>query len=284
MAAKFFGEFLLAKDLITQETLDQVLETQRRSRFMLGEIAVTSGILSKLDAQRINFIQQVQNKRFGEIAIELGLLNQLQVDELVLIQQKQRKYIGGFFVELGFFSQGQIAQHLQAHKIEQQQAYQLMLQAINQHPLADYVTAAIEATDRMFLRILHEQSKFYQLIEHTKQLPSFEVVCQIALGEEHRISFCMATSTQTAIKIASLFTHQEIVECDLPFSMDALGEFLNIIVAHLVDNFNDPNTTDRSTPRFDFNLSELLNNAKQMLIVEMDSQIGNFLITISQKQ
>ena len=51
-----------------------------------------------------------------------------------------------------------------------------------------------------------------------------------------------------------------------------------------IDKFDEVNTLVRSTPRFDINLRELLDDAQQMLIVEMGSQIGNFLITVSQKE
>ena len=282
MAAKFFGEFLLENDLVTQETLDQALEIHQLSGLMLGEIAVSLGILSELDAHRINKAQQHLNKRFGEIAVALGFLNQQQIDQILLIQRKQHKYIGICLVEVGFFSQEQITQQLQVYEREKQQECHIMSQSIAQHPLADYITAFIETTDRMFLRILLQQSQFSGIIEYADQLPPFEAVCQITAGEDDKMSFCIAAGKQTAVNIASIFTHQEIIDCDLEFSIDTLGEFLNIIVANLAEDIDEVNTS-RSPPHFDLNLHELLSGAKQMLIVEMSSQIGNFLITVSRK-
>ena len=285
MAASFFGEFLLKKGLINQAALDEVLEVQRRSNIMLGQIAVYTGMLSEVDADRINLRQQITNKRFGEIARELGIFDQSQVDELLLKQQKQRKYFGELLVEMGYLNKPQLEEQLAAHDREQKQAYQYMLDSIDQHPLADYLTAAMNTSNRLFLRFLHAQSKFAQLLDTSKNLPSMEVACQINIEaqskDERATAITFAANAGTTICIASKFTHQQILDCDLEFSLDAFGEFLNIVVGHMGEDIFACASRPRSGAKLNVNLAELCLDATQMLAVEMDSQIGSFLIIIS---
>ncbi|MCG8572005.1 MAG: hypothetical protein MJB14_17865 [Spirochaetes bacterium] len=42
-----FGEFLLAKDVISQEQLDKAISVQASSQLRIGEICVNLGFLSK---------------------------------------------------------------------------------------------------------------------------------------------------------------------------------------------------------------------------------------------
>lgn len=66
---------------------------------MLGELAVSEGMLTKEEALEINLRQQIQNKRFGEIAIELELLDDGKIQLLLDLQKKRRKYLGQILVE-----------------------------------------------------------------------------------------------------------------------------------------------------------------------------------------
>lgn len=188
MAAKFFGEFLLEKGLITREALEQVLAIQKESRFKLGELAVSLNLLTKKDAKRINLKQQSQNKRFGDIAIELGLLNQQQVESLFINQQEKRRYLGDILVEQNLFSQQQLEQQLKAHELAQQQAFQSMQQVVEQHKLGRLILGAIEMSNNIFLRVLHQQSKFSQLMEPSQPLGQFEAACKINFGNEQRFA------------------------------------------------------------------------------------------------
>lgn len=282
MVAKFFGEFLHSKKLINQEQLDQVLEVQKHSNKKLGELAVSTGMLTENCAQEINLRQQIENKFFGQIAIELGLLDENQIEELLLVQQKQRKYFGEILVELEILSQNEIDKQLHSHDQAQQQAYQKMLLSIKQYPFAQYVTEGIETVNRLFVRILHVKSKFYQLLNVEETLPAYEVVCQIALDDNNSLALTLATEAQTAMCIASRFTVQDIADCDLDFSIDATSEFLNILSAQLTEQIGNTDAIPSRIPNRNINLAELRIDADAFVAVEMDSQIGDFLIIISQ--
>jgi len=281
MTAKFFGEFLLERNLITQQILDDVLGVQRNSNLMLGELAVSMGVITEQEALEINLRQQVQNKRFGEIAEELGLLGNNQLGELLLKQQRQRKYFGKILVELGFLSDEEMEKQLIAHQNERNQVFQSMLQSIKHHDLGDYLIAIIEATNLLFLRTLHVKSSFSQLLETIDNSHAKLTACQISIGGQKKLSFALATNTQTAAIITSKFTHQPLEDCDEDFSSDALGEFLNILVGHFIEDVSIDDNTERSDTKISINLIEHYQQSHQALIAEMSSQIGTFIIIIN---
>ncbi len=283
MAAKFFGEFLIEKKLISEQDLEKVLDVQKHSNQKLGELAVSSAMLTENIACEINQKQQTENKLFGEIAVACGYLDIQQLDDLLLMQQKQRKFFGDILIELKMLTNEQVIQQLKAHDKAQQQTYQNMLTAIDKHCLAEYLIQAIEASNLLFLRILHEQSKFYQLIKSTENLDSFEVVLQISLNAQHPIFLTFATDAQTAICIASAFTNEDVANCDLDFSQDAVGEFLNIIAAQIISALNQSGKFDYGVPEYNVNLAELCMDASSMLVVEMDSPIGNYILIVHEE-
>ncbi len=282
MVAKFFGEFLLDQGLIDQEILNDVLVIQQECNLMLGEIAVSSGLLTQQQAENINQKQQNENKRFGEIAEDLSLLSHQQISDLLKQQKEQKKYFGDILIDLGILDSEQLAKQLRLHEYELNSAYQTMLKSIELHPLANYLTEAIDTTNRLFLRVIHEKSKFSQLLEKNNTLPCYEVVCQISMGIAGRaVVITMACNQKTATLVASKFTQQDIEDCDFEFSVDAFGEFLNIIVGNLIENITIANNASRSTVHSNINLQELCSNSEHLLIAQMGSQIGGFMIVIS---
>ncbi len=94
MSAKFIGQFLLEKGLITREALLAATEQQQHVNLTLGQLAVAQGLLSRAQADSINLEQQRSDKRFGEIALEKNLLNAIQLVELLRGRKDKRVFIG----------------------------------------------------------------------------------------------------------------------------------------------------------------------------------------------
>lgn len=83
MFSQLFGEFLTEKNVITRETLEEVLQQQNSTRVKLGTIAVAAGYLTEAQAEEINYLQTQQDKRFGDIALDKGYLTMAQLSELL---------------------------------------------------------------------------------------------------------------------------------------------------------------------------------------------------------
>jgi hypothetical protein len=70
MFNKYFGNYILRKNIINHNDLKTVLEKQHSTRVKLGVLAIESGYMSAAEVTKVHRLQSVQDKRFGEIAIE----------------------------------------------------------------------------------------------------------------------------------------------------------------------------------------------------------------------
>lgn len=86
MFCRCFGDYLLGKNIITQEQYDSVLSYRKTNRVKLGLIAVEQKLLTVTKAEEVNRLQMKMDKRFGDIAVEMGYLNEEEVSMLLKMQ------------------------------------------------------------------------------------------------------------------------------------------------------------------------------------------------------
>lgn len=87
-----FAEFLLRRQLITDEQAHEVRRTVEASTFSLGRLLVATGLLSQADVANVLRIQREQRHlRFGEIAVREGLVTAQQVAEALRVQLRSRR-------------------------------------------------------------------------------------------------------------------------------------------------------------------------------------------------
>lgn len=83
MIASIVGNYLKDKGLLSAEQLIDLLEEHRKVRAKLGIIAVSEGLITQEEADRINRLQAIMDMRFGDIAVEEGYLTEVQVENLL---------------------------------------------------------------------------------------------------------------------------------------------------------------------------------------------------------
>ena len=86
MVNRLLGSYFLDKNLLTEEQLANVYDTQKKSRVKLGLIAVSEKLMNEEQAAECNKLQSIKNMRFGDIAIEKGYLTEEQVSRLLGLQ------------------------------------------------------------------------------------------------------------------------------------------------------------------------------------------------------
>jgi hypothetical protein len=111
-----FGEYLVEKGLVDEETLVIALVQQRQQNSPLGQIALKTGLINKKELFKILTEQRKpdsKEKSFGLIALELDILTMEQVDGLVASQSESNFLLGEILVEDGVLSKNQLSQCLQ---------------------------------------------------------------------------------------------------------------------------------------------------------------------------
>lgn len=86
MIEQLLGAFLVKTGKLTDTQLAKVFETQQKVRVKLGLIAVSEKLMTAAQADEVNRLQAVMDKRFGDIAIEKGYLSDEQVVRLLGLQ------------------------------------------------------------------------------------------------------------------------------------------------------------------------------------------------------
>lgn len=232
---QFFGEYLLAKGLITREALDDALGYQRSVNLPIGFLAQSKGLLTELQVLRVHSEQRKTDRKFGEIAVEKGFISQADLDALLEGQAEVRVYLGEALVGQGHITQEQVDEALAGFHAEQNLATGQVEELLLADPEQEVVNHAVEITIRMFLRMARLVAKVRDASRDAQPLPdSYHSLHQAVKGDK---AFTCVLSLDSALLLevatallASVMEEppQEVDEVVL----DAGKEFLNIIVGH----------------------------------------------------
>lgn len=83
MFSQFFGHYLLANQKITAEQFSSCMNYIKANRVKLGLIAENEGLLTRNQANELNYLQMQSDKRFGDLAVEKGYLTDADVTYLL---------------------------------------------------------------------------------------------------------------------------------------------------------------------------------------------------------
>ena len=86
MVEYILGNYLVGTGKISSEQLEVVVEQLDKIRVKLGLIAVAEGMMTLAQAEEVNRLQSVMDKRFGDIAVEKGYLTDDQIGNLLKAQ------------------------------------------------------------------------------------------------------------------------------------------------------------------------------------------------------
>jgi CheY-specific phosphatase CheX len=148
VAVKFFGQFLLGREVVTRKQLVEAVKLQDERNLPLGAYAVRKRYLGEADCTALNQGQRKEDRLFGELAVKRGLLTPAQVQELLALQTQEHIRIGQALVVLGYLTPQRLASELLAFA-EDQRSYS---SKATQARLA--ITAvAVDMTQKMLLRV-----------------------------------------------------------------------------------------------------------------------------------
>lgn len=112
MNAKFFGEYLVEKEVLTARQLKSALALQQQNNRMLGTLAVGKNYLSEEQVTDILVLQRQLNAKFGRVAVEKKFLTEDQLNELLVLQAHNHLYLGEAICRVGPVSAETINTHL----------------------------------------------------------------------------------------------------------------------------------------------------------------------------
>lgn len=86
MFDRIFADYLVETGKLSEQNVEVIFSTKEERRARLGVIAVSEKMLTTDQADEINQLQAVYDKRFGDIAVDNGFLTTEQVERLLGLQ------------------------------------------------------------------------------------------------------------------------------------------------------------------------------------------------------
>lgn len=248
MFSQLFGEFLTEKNVITRETLEEVLQQQSSTRVKLGTIAVAAGYLTEAQAEEINYLQTQQDKRFGDIALDKGYLTMAQLSELLdqqgnafmkflqiltekncIVLTELDNYLTEFQKSEGFSDA-----EMQALKKDDIDGI-VPLFAFSAKPFVTELTALVLRNITRFV-----SSDFY--IGRIHRVNDYEYHClagqKITGDHQIYVAFAGTDSTDGILRLASGYAKENFTQIN-SHVFDAIGEFTNICSGLLATNLSE---------------------------------------------
>ena len=152
MFGDFFGAYLLDRNVITREQLDEAVLFQRENNILLGMLALQREYLDESQLTELLEEQHKLDRRLGELALENGYLTDEQLQELIQIQSGNYLYLGESLIRLDFLLKETMLQHFEEWGEMTMQLEQNARAQLEVFPFSDLVFAAIERTRVSFFR------------------------------------------------------------------------------------------------------------------------------------
>lgn len=86
MFDRIFANYLVEAGKLSEQNVEVIFSTKEERRARLGVIAVAEKVMTVEEANEVNQLQALYDKRFGDIAIENGFLTKEQVERLLDLQ------------------------------------------------------------------------------------------------------------------------------------------------------------------------------------------------------
>lgn len=282
MAAKFLGQHLLERGLITPEHLLSALDAQRAANPTLGALALARGWLDAAQTERINARQKSRDARFGDLAVDMGLLTGAQVEALVAEQASRRKFFGEILVEQGVIDANVLLAELEAQRREREDATRSMELGVSGHPAERGLRAAVGSCVKLFPRVLHTQCQPGALVTSAADaVPCTHSASVRVAADDAAVSIALACDTATLHALAAGFVQLPAERIDDALALDALGEMVNVLMGYVAREALTPGTPYRAAPPvFGAPCARWFEPGSQALVVSLATQHGVVLLAV----
>lgn len=236
MFIKYLGEYLVSKNYVTKEQLDEIIEQQTASRVKLGLIAVSEKMLTLAQADRINMLQSSRDKRFGDIAVEEGYLTDEQVGTLLSLQGNSYLKFIQTIVDKGYLKLEEIDNIINEYKKENDYSYE-DIEALKSGDIDriikifvktgnEYYDEYISLMIRNINRFISTDIKFSSPYEVTEF--SADTMGTQCLKGDHNILAGLSANNKDLLVVANAYAKEEFEEVDAD-AFDSVCEFINCV-------------------------------------------------------
>lgn len=287
MVSSIVGNYLMEKGLLTGKQFRDILNEQQKVRVKLGLIAVAEGLMTQEEADRVNQLQAVMDRRFGDIAVEKGYLTEGQVNSL--LKKQGNAYLA--------FAQAMENQQLMT--IEQLEQILLDYRCENNFTASDMDALKSDDVDSILPLFLPVDSEAYYGIAGTAVRTLMRLVdtglypdkayimqktedengaLQKVEGEKGFVS-ALGGKGNALQFTASVFGQEKFASVDED-ALDAIGELLNCINGLYVSECKDGSSLELMPPSFKTGIQGFESRKMLVLPIHIKNDCVDLMIAI----
>ena len=236
MFTNIFGNYLVRKNIITDDEFLSIKMQIDKTRVKLGLIAVSEKLMTEKQAEEVNLKQQMMDKKFGDIAISLGYLNEVQVERLLALQGNEYMRFCQSAVDKNILTLEQIEGALDYYKKENgftfsdmediksgdvDRVLPLFLPELPDGPFVDLLAVTFRCINRLASDDISIKRGYT-----TSEYRTGAVAMQEIVGD-YNVLTAFSGDDKGILAIAEAFAKQFFDEVDVN-ALDSVGEFINI--------------------------------------------------------
>jgi len=236
---KYFGSYLLRKNILTAEDLKKILDHMHKTRIKLGTLAIQQGLLTGSQVEEIIEAQKNSDMYFGEIAIAKGFITLEKAGELLRLQSRESKLqLGQAAVDLGYFNYEELDRELRNFEIDSGLNYD-QLDILEEGKNDEIIREFIDFNCEEFSAILYDYTSLMlrNITRFLDQQPWLDLekqelknncICAYQyLNYKRKIFTAILTGPDSFMKIAEQYAGMP-VEDNPELAESSLAEFLNL--------------------------------------------------------
>ena len=258
MLNRLFGNYLVAKNMLTAEQLDELLPVPKDFNAEVETAAVINKDISAAAVQEILAGIDKNTTRFGDAAIEAGYIDDEKLDQILSYQSNSFVKFMQLVLNNGYLTLEQINPHLdefqQENKFTDEQLSALVHDDLEQIvnifvPLKSPQLKELVLTIVRTLRRLIDTDVYLERATSARSVQLDKYACQAISGDMH-IKVYMSAPGDGLLAIANHFTG-DTYESVTDDALDNVGEFINCINGLFATNLSyDDISIDMSSPEF----------------------------------
>jgi CheY-specific phosphatase CheX len=238
MAVKFFGQYLLEKNIIKREELLEAVEFQKSKNMDFGECAFAKGYITDKDLANLKSAQKQVDMKFGEVAIKLNILTPEQVEDVLDMQKKNHIFLGEALIEKGILTSDVAERELSLFNQDQSKYITGDIKTPDGIKNTDAVKSMVDMTQKMYQRIARLQVKVDDgFVTGSEPSKSF-LLASISLHGSLKYEYALSLSREISALIASAIIGEDIDNSATEIIKDGVKEFCNIICGNIISKLS----------------------------------------------
>ncbi len=234
MSVKFFGQFLLEKNIIKPEALLEAVKYQESHNLRFGEYAQLKGHIAKQDVEIVLNEQKRTDMQFGELAVKLNIMTAEQVQKTLTMQKNDHVLIGQALVQKGFITTEILEREMALFNEDQRQYItgEVMITAEVDNP--EVIKDFVDITHKMIRRVANITVKPDSGVLGLSEPRQNDVTVRINLYGDLTYDYIISTTLSISVKLASGIIGEDASKEPREVIIDGVKEFCNIACGNII--------------------------------------------------